>query len=307
MSNIKSHLSQCSKKLQTSNTDKEIPVLKTDIDQNNSVEFIPSPEIMKSNESLRKISSISVEQHFACEQLCLPNREGSDQNRFNTSLAEISKLDDKEQFIYEQFCQQSRNMMAVVLENGESEKDFVVSFEKGKKQIIGATFIEPDGNCLVSAIAHQLFGKKIGTAAHARLVEELRHRAVEYITTHLDEFKKFITIREDFGKLTKQKQDMASKLDIFIAKLSENGFWCGTETLVAISREYSANIIIINEDASSTMIEPFNFSYKRCAIVIYCAYRSNRRAKAPSRNHYNSISKIPREIILSCMKIRLYK
>lgn len=47
----------------------------------------------------------------------------------------------------------------------------------------------PDGNCMFSAIAHQMFGSDIGSRSHIENTTMLRRQAVDYLRSHLDVYR----------------------------------------------------------------------------------------------------------------------
>lgn len=197
-------------------------------------------------------------------------------NKSNTTL-EISPLDANENKIYFQICQQTRIMRQKSLEHEEEEGKMPISIQNKVGQTMVA-LIEPDGNCLVSALAHQLFHAKLNTRIHENATIKLREDAIKTIKNDLGTYGKQIIWRDDFNSVA-VGDDMGTKLTYFLGKLAEPNFWCGTETVIAISRLYSVNIIIFNESGTCYTVEPFNFKYNRCAIIAYCAYQTNPRKK----------------------------
>lgn len=226
--------------------------------------------------------------------------EVSDESN-NKSVLNITSLDENENFIYFQICEQIQNMRSTSLKNQEEEHDLPVMIENGVHGKIGICLIEPDGNCLVSSLAHQLFRHKLDSSEHIEATKTLRMDVVAHVKQNLETFESHLVWRDDFDKVA-VGDNMQSKIDYFLEKLSTQGFWCGTEAIIAASRLYLVNIIIINEEGTSYMVDKFNLNYKTCAIVVYCAYGSNRKAKNKTKNHYNSAIKIDRKEIFSCMK-----
>lgn len=117
----------------------------------------------------------------------------------------------------------------------------------------------------------------------------------------LNKLVTLISLRNDFEKVTKGiKKD--KKIETFIDKLVESGIWAGTETLVAVSRLFSVNIIIIHEGGSCSMPQKFNHDYKFCVILAYCKYATTAQKNGNSKNHYNSVTNMNSLTISSCMK-----
>lgn len=223
----------------------------------------------------------------------------------HTSL-EVSPFDSNEKKIYFHICEQSKIMRQTSLVNEEEEKNMSIELEKEISGQLVVALIEPDGNCLINALAHQLFHHKLDSDSHENATIKLREDANSYIQSNLDTLGPLIIWRDDFEKVA-VGDNMVQKLNFFVDKLAKPGLWCGTETIIAISRVYAANIIIFNENGTCYMVAPFNFEYDRCAIIAFCAYsatnsRKTKKSKGLNLNHYNSVVKIDQKDIFICMK-----
>lgn len=221
----------------------------------------------------------------------------------NESKLQTSVLDDDEHFIYFKLSEQNSKMRLASLTNNEKEKNISLRLNTECTEHITACRIASDGNCLVSSLAHQLFKKKLSSVEHSEYTKKLREEAVEFIKQNMETFEQQIVWREDFDKVA-EGDEMQSRIYSFLEKLSEDGFWCGTETLMAISRIYSVNIIIINEAGSCYMVGKFNFDYEKCAIIAYCGYEITDEKTAKKsffRNHYNSVCNIGQKVMFMCM------
>lgn len=228
-------------------------------------------------------------------------------NAIHTSSLEISTLDMKENLIFSQFCEQGRIMRSASLTNGEKEITMPVSIDGKCSGEVVAAIIEADGNCLACALAHQIGHNKLDSDAHENLTKKIRKDSVSYIKKHIDSFSTDIIWRSDFEK--KAVGGTADeKLNNFLDKLASTNLWCGTETIVAISRLYSVNIIIFNEAGTCYTVDPFNLEYSSCAFIIFCAYQPNTKKKKSTNqkrklklDHYNSITKIDQKTVCDCM------
>lgn len=214
---------------------------------------------------------------------------------------QIEKLSDSEQYINDQIIKQIGIMEKISLKNKESEINMNVVIETGTPSQIRCALITADGNCLVAALAHQIFHHPLRSAQHIDAIRSLKETAFEYMKKNIGIFRTLISLRNDFEKVTKGiKKD--KKIETFIDKLVESGIWAGTETLVAVSRLFSVNIIIIHEGGSCSMPQKFNLDYKFCVILAYCKYATTAQKNGNSKNHYNSVTNMNSLTISSCMK-----
>lgn len=89
--------------------------------------------------------------------------------------------------------------------------------------------------------------------------------------------------------------DMIMSCNQFVnQKLSQNGYWGGTESLNAVAEIYSTNILIVNEDGTSNVGNRFNPNYERAIMISFRS--SNKRLK--KRDHYDSVAEID-DVLLS--------
>lgn len=296
LSNFAKHLNLCSKKLEQQYPHHETKVIEEiiyEIEDENTKSSINCINVV-AEQFVKYEEQSDIEE---ASNVIMKNTEKCD-----GTILDVSVLDENENVIYFQICQQIHEMRSTSLKNGEEEFDLSVIIESEKPGTVDVCLIEPDGNCLVSSLAHQLFRHKLDSSEHDDSIKKLRMEAVEYIRQNLEMFEAQIVWREDFDRVA-VGDDIQTKIDYFIKKLSTSGFWCGTETIIAISRLYAVNIIIINEEGSCYMVDQFNFDYKNCAIIAYCTYSNGVNQKNKSaRNHYNSVCKINREEIFMCMK-----
>lgn len=200
---------------------------------------------------------------------------------------EISALNDNEKFIYFQINHQVNRIRKIAVENKERKSIYNIQINKTEHFKIDTALIAADGDCLVGAMAHQLYGHKLQSENHKKATKILRQDAVNYMKNNIDDFKNVIAYADDFAKFSKEKDDDAAIGD-YIENLSKPTIWCGTEMLIAISRLKSINIIIFCENGTSCMVQPFNFDFNSCAILLFCRYETILKSNTEN-NHYNSV------------------
>lgn len=297
-SNFVKHLNLCSKKIKQRLLPQQPKV--------NFEEEYVFVEVQNDNELIEE----NLDHSSNMQQDNIQSGGNVDENSYDlletsSSKIQTSVLSGDEHFIYFQICEQNSKMRAASLTHIETEIEYTISFDGVSSSVISANKIAADGNCLLGALAHQLFQRELESPAQIELTTKLRMDSVNYIKENINIFEQHIVWREDFDEYA-LGDDMQSKIDYFLNELSKPGhLWGGTEMLIAISRLHSVNIIIINQGGSLNMVEPFNFSYKRCAVIIYCAtttknVKGQKRCQI-NRNHYNSVCKIDQKDIFFCM------
>lgn len=144
--------------------------------------------------------------------------------------------------------------------------------------------IAKDGNCLFGALAHQIFCCNVNTLAHHDKVAKLRADVVKHLNENMESFECLLKWRTENTEI-----DSYSFVNDL---LSQPGYWGGEESLKAISEMYQVNIIIFNEGSTPLLPNGFNFDYKQ---TVWIAYRYD--GIACSRNHYDSVYKIPDDLL----------
>lgn len=208
-------------------------------------------------------------------------------------------LSEQEERIYTQISDQESKMRACILKNNESET-FIDLFHNNK--FIGkieTCDVPADGNCMLSAMAHQLFQEKIGSKQHVQLTEQIRSNAVKYIRENIADFDKILEDRIDEKKTRKTRKTNTKRAnDAFLKRLAKSGEWGSTEMLLAVSRIYKTNIILFNENGSCYLVDGFKFDYAQCILLAYTFYNGSEKL-----DHYQSVCKINQNIIFTVMGI----
>lgn len=198
--------------------------------------------------------------------------------------------------------------------------------EQTVKSTVKVAEIAKNGDCLLSAIIHQINGYglvDLMSDHHEKSVLELRSNVVNYITQNVydfeNELRECIFVQKAKDIQQKQRASKRSrrsrpsrrlkrhKIEIidfeeeatkFLSEhLSKKGFWCGAETIKAVSRIYGVNILMINEKGTVYFPTNFFFNFERMIVLAYRlsgAVEANiaNIDKQPSnehRNHYDSV------------------
>lgn len=138
----------------------------------------------------------------------------------------------------------------------------------------GSCFVlhtKPDGNCMFSAVAHQLFGLDMASSNHSARVTSLRLQAINYLrrhrlTTGIQNLLKdrmlaiFPTVPTPYTE---------AAYEALFVHLSSEGIWGGTECLVALSNLYHRDIRTIWEHGPSTCIRTVGTSDADLITLVY--------------------------------------
>lgn len=189
--------------------------------------------------------------------------------------------------IYSQLSSQINVMMPVVLSNSESREEVYFLLNKISSPLIVAK-INGDGNCLFAALAHQIVKNKINSSDHQLATKNLRQRVVNHILNP-NNFPRFEQALHDRVYEMKRKDeinDMATDCKLFVKhSLAQNGFWGGTETILAVSELEQVNIVIFFERGPCSMQSFRNHNRSVCI-----GYRLASKDKGETlRNHYDSV------------------
>lgn len=206
--------------------------------------------------------------------------------------------------IFTQLTSQINAMMTTVLENAETceEMGFLIN-ETMQKLNVATT--KPDGNCLFSSIAHQLYRLKINSKPHESKIRQLRQRVVEYILDP-NNFPKFFHDLKDRVYERKKKDDIAdmeTECKLYVENcLAKNSVWGGTETIYAACELEKVNVLIFNENGHFYTLS----NTKQYDRTICIAYRLLRDEYGDiiegTRFHYDSVCDIDSSTLYNAAK-----
>lgn len=157
-----------------------------------------------------------------------------------------------------------------------------------------------NGDCMFSAAAHQIYGKKINSEEHKKLTIDLRASVVKYIQENYADFVFDIRghvaeLLDNFGQYPdRDVHGLGTIADIddagkrFLNEcLKIPGCWAGAESLKAIHFVHNVDIIVLNENGP---ISYYNSSNEQPNRTIILAYRLSEDPE--KRNHYDSVCNI---------------
>lgn len=194
--------------------------------------------------------------------------------------------------LFQQVANQIGQMVGAVLLNDDQQEQLRFIQNDGVAELTVAKILG-DGNCLLYAIVHQMYRMAINSNEHKAATTKLRRDIVEHILCP-DNFEAFRFSLQDRVYEMKTKDeiiDMVADSKHFVQNvLSMDGCWAGHECIVAASRIFSVNIIIVEEGGTSYLANHGEIFYNRSIVV---AYRiGGRNGNQIIRNHYDSVSDI---------------
>lgn len=146
--------------------------------------------------------------------------------------------------------------------------------------------IDPDGNCLFAALAHQIFHDKTNSKLHQEKTKNVRKMVVDHINKNFKDFESYLKTRVLEMKKEVEIEDMEKECHAFLdGKLSQTGIWGGSETLKAVSEIFNVNIIIIREDGVCSIGNRYNDGYKRTILISFREFGGS----VGRPNHYDSV------------------
>lgn len=199
----------------------------------------------------------------------------------------------------DQFTKQMRKMVGFTLMNGDVQGQMKFQLKNDKVRYLSVVCTVPDGNCLFSALIHQLFGDPIGSKEHVNKTNKLRAAVVAHILIP-DNFPLFqYNLQDHVFEIEKKKKseisDLGEKCKGYVRDiLSKPGEWGGVETIKAVSNMYKTNVAIFNENGFCYIIKSGDTNFNRTIMI---AYRSI--AKNGTLNHYDSVADMDPDDILA--------
>lgn len=113
--------------------------------------------------------------------------------------------------------------------------------EQMEKRGLVEVFIQPDGHCLYSAVAHGLPQEEVKRSGpFSPGYQNVRYTAADFITKHPDDFAAFLE----------------EPLDQYVKKIKDTAEWGGQLELQAIARAYKVRINVLQADGRVEKIEP---------------------------------------------------
>lgn len=170
--------------------------------------------------------------------------------------------------LLDQMSLQMKKIVGAILNNGEDfdQMNIVIREECRRVSVVKT---DADGNCLPSALAHQLYMHPIGSQAHIECTNSLRSSVVQHMLQP-ENIPRYRAAIEEHMKDINMEVNGKSKCEAFIRDvLSQPSRWMGLETLKAVSNMHEVTIIIFNEDGPCYAIRGDARYYDRTIMVAY--------------------------------------
>lgn len=224
-----------------------------------------------------------------------------DANQSNLIGLEIDPDHNLDTTLHSQIIIQNIKLNNSIIQNDETTANCHVKVE-GLVKNISICEVAPDGNCLFSAMAHQLYFDKIGDHEHKRASNNLREKTFQYMKDNLSSFEQAIKGR--FYERNEKIENVEEQCKSFLNDLTEGRRWGGSESLHAVAVMFQVNIIIFSQDEECYFAENFNPEFKRSIMLAYRCYGySDENIGDLKRNHYDSVARLEDNSILDFVKI----
>lgn len=195
---------------------------------------------------------------------------------------DVFSNDDAELPLDEQIKNRLQKILNATITYGDRTQTMTYVFENEKHpHTVHVAIIAKDGNCLFSAIAHQLFGSKINSQKHIDETKQLRRDVVNYILENYSDSYEAGLIDGVLDEPNFPKEyDSSDAAHHFLSEyLPRNGVWGGQETLAAVQQMYNANIFIFRENDIITRM------HLLCKVPDRTILLAQRRAAVLSNRH----------------------
>lgn len=142
-----------------------------------------------------------------------------------------------------------------------------------EKRALVETFIQPDGHCLYSAVAHGLPPEEVKKSGpFSPAYQNVRYTAADFISKHPDDFAAFLE----------------EPLDQYTKKIKDTAEWGGQLELQAIARAYNADVHVLQSDGRVEKIESDAADSAGKGKDVWLAYY---RHSFGLGEHYNALRK----------------
>lgn len=204
--------------------------------------------------------------------------------------------------MFTQLTVQMIKMKNTVSVHKEPKEKFDFQLKDDALATIHVTAIKKDGNCLFSALAHQIFHVKLNSSEHEKATMDLRQESVNYIKGNFHEFAHDIRGRVLDKMPSTKTQDIEKECTFFINQcLTRAGCWGGFESIKAISKLHKINILIFCENGAYYFANRFDAGYNASVCLAFRdANRLKKKNAGTVKNHYDSVVDIDTHTLSEC-------
>lgn len=306
LSNYKKHVESHVKKLKESASDSlaQVTDLQSESDDNNRM---LDPD---ENQSIGPMDEISLNNiSDSDDELIMYSKDDDDDDDIIDKSVEIIQCfleapkshDELESIIYKQISAQVMQMRDTSLKNNEYERNMNFMVEN-KIYTLKAAAIDGDNSCLFRTVDHQLNKTKLNTRTQNLATTRLRNEVVDHIKEHRTSFEIELkgTVYDRYEREGKKCLDIKKACDDFINReLSKSNCWGGSESIKAIIRMYSVNVLVFKKKICY-FFNDFDVRLGKTIILAYCSFddrKSTERNESKdtfdgqthNQNHYNSV------------------
>lgn len=243
------------------------------------------------SENMKKeLCTQSLKEEKSCEMLTINEPEG-------TNLESII------------FKQISIHLINLTTSKSNEATESMTFYCEDEEHVLQAVDVPEDGDCMFSAIAHQLNGVKVTQNDKLMLACDLRAKVTVHLADNIPTYKNdlLVIVYKNVQKVGKIKdEDIDDECKKAVEILKKTGEWGGNETLRAVISLYQVNILIVTEYGECYFIDGFDISLTKTIIIAYKLKRNIQKTRYLSniyRNHYQSVVSMEHETILSIAKV----
>lgn len=179
VANFEKHLEKRHKLVKLKHLKTEVVELKYEPVQQNESKL----DVVANDDALETMDSMPID-----------NETEQPQNQLNDSVqylgvvsesATLQANNNTDNWLYKQISEQIQEMVAANLINNESEASMEINLKDKSTKSISLVKMLRDGDCMFSALAHQLWKNPINSEEHKTKTKELRAIVVEHILNKL--------------------------------------------------------------------------------------------------------------------------
>lgn len=192
-------------------------------------------------------------------------------------------------YMYTQIAEQIRKMVTAQLTYSEHTEQMEFKLQNQPAFIIHIVKVDGDGNCLFTALAHQLWPTAMASEECTNNSMKLRAAVVEHILANIELYQMFIEDRlSELKSLNNDDASLETKCRMWVRYvLSRKGIWGGIETIKAVSRMYGVNVAVFDECERVRMVQGAKENYDRTILIAYRFYFNEKNER--TYNHYDSV------------------
>lgn len=228
--------------------------------------------------------------------------DNKNESMVQLDVTPVDQIDDEtlqtdyEDLLATQIMVQVLKMVNTVYQCKDKEEKVYCDFgTRLRKLPIKICDVSANGDCLFSAISHQLSHVRINSREHQIHTQNLRNEVAEHLEANLPNYLFDLKNRLlESGEVVNEQTQEQQCINFIKNKLSHSGTFGGTESFMAVSAIKKVNIIVFNENGTCYFASKFDPTHQETIMV---AFRdSNQGLENKYRNHFGSVTEIDQKL-----------